>query len=77
MGILRIFKTSTCGACATEVPRIQEIGHKLGMSVRVIDVDHCPVSLKPRCEAVDFVPHLELDGRAISVQQLESMSPNR
>ena len=74
MSKITVFKTSWCDACKTEVPRVQKAAHKLGYSVNVIDIERCPVNLKSKCSAVDFVPHVELDGRVISVEKLVSMA---
>ena len=74
MSKIIVFKTSWCDACKSEVPRIQEAAHKLGYSVDVIDIERCPVNMKPRCDSVDFVPHVELDGEVISVDKLVSMA---
>ena len=74
---LRVYTTQWCGACKSELPRIRESAHKLGYSVSVVDVERCPVSLKERCEKVEWVPHVELDGKEISVNQLEQMASNK
>ena len=74
---LRVYTTQWCGACKSELPRIRESAHKLGYSIQVIDVERCPVNLKPECSQVEFVPHVELNGNEITVNQLVDMASKR
>lgn len=74
---IRVYVTEWCGACKTELPRIRESAHKLGYTVSVIDIDRCPVNLKPKCSGVEFVPHVELNGSEITVNQLVDMAQSK
>ena len=77
MSLLEVFVTSWCSACKTELPKIRKSASKLGLTPKIIDVDRCPVNRKDECAKVDFVPTVMLDGREISVQQLEQMASKR
>ena len=71
---IRVYVTEWCGACKSELPRIRESAHKLGYNVSVVDLDRCPVNLKPKCENIEWVPRVELDGREVTVNQLVDMA---
>lgn len=74
---LKVFVTSWCGHCKTEMPRIRAAASKLGYTTRVIDIDRCEAGDKAKCDQVSFVPHIELNGRQVSIIQLESMAQNK
>ena len=63
-----------CGACKAELPKIRAAASKLGYSVEQIDISKCSPSEKAKCNSITFVPHVELNGREISVQKLENMA---
>lgn len=73
MGI-KVWVASWCGACKAELPKIEAAASKLGYSVQRIDISQCPTSEKAKCESISFVPHIELNGREVSVSQLEGMA---
>jgi len=77
MTAIMVYMTSWCAACKSELPKIRESANKLGYSVSVVNIEKCPVNLKPKCESVDFVPHVELNGKPISVDQLRNMASKR
>lgn len=74
---LLVFTTAWCGACLSEMPRIKQAANKLGLTVQEVNVDRCSVQHKEICERIDFVPTVMLDGREITVSQLEGMAANR
>lgn len=77
MSSLVVYITRWCEACKGELPKIRRSASKLGLTPQIIDVDRCNVKKHPRCETVEFVPTVMLDGREISVQQLEQMASNK
>ena len=74
---LKVFVTEWCGHCKTEMPRIQAAASKLGITPRVIDVESCKGGEKAKCETIHFVPHVEYNGKQITVTQLEIMAQNK
>ena len=56
------------------MPKIRAAASKLGYSVQQIDISKCSPSDKAKCESINFVPHIELNGREVSVSQLEGMA---
>jgi len=74
---LKVFVTSWCGHCKTEMPRIRAAASKLGYTPKVIDIERCGVNDKAQCEQVSFVPHVELNGQQVTISQLESMAQNK
>lgn len=77
MSSLEVYIASWCRACKGELPKIRKSASKLGLTPTIIDVDRCPVNRKDECSKVEFVPTVMLDGREISVQQLEQMASNK
>ena len=71
---VRVYVTDWCGACKSALPQIRAVANKLGMRTEVVNVDRCPVNLKSACDAVNFVPHIEFNGREVSLEQLEGMA---
>lgn len=71
---LKVFTAKWCGACKAEMPKIRAAASKLGYSVQHVDISQCSPGDKAKCEGISFVPHLELNGREISVSQLEGMA---
>ena len=74
MSVVRVWTARWCGACKVELPKIRAAASKLGYSVQQIDISECGPSDKVKCEGIEFVPHIELNGREISVSQLEGMA---
>ena len=74
MSVIRVFTARWCNACKAELPKIRAAASKLGYSVQQIDISQCSPSEKAKCEAINFVPHIELNGREVSVSQLEGMA---
>ena len=71
---LKVFTAKWCGACKVELPKIRAAASKLGYSVQQIDISECAPRDKAKCQRIEFVPHIELNGREISVSQLEGMA---
>lgn len=71
MARLTVYVADWCGACKQEMPRIRQSARKLGYSVDVVDIERCSGTRKAKCDSVDFVPHVELNGAEISVAELE------
>ena len=71
---IRVYTARWCGACKAELPKIRAAASKLGYSVQQIDIAKCSPSEKAKCNSITFVPHVELNGREISVSQLEGMA---
>ena len=69
-----VYTTQWCGACKSALPQIRAVANRLGMRTEVVDLDRCPVNMKSACDAVAFVPHIEYNGREVSLEQLESMA---
>ena len=74
---LTVYTTSWCEACKTELPKIRQSASKLGLTPQIIDLDRCPVNRKDECSKVEWVPTIMLDGKEVSVQQLEQMAESR
>ena len=60
-----------CEYCAADYPKVVQTAQKLGYSVEKVDVDRCPVNLKERCNKIEWVPTVELDGKIMSVQEFQ------
>ena len=69
-----VYTTQWCGACKSALPQIRAVANRLGMRTEVIDVDRCKPGLEDRCSRVEFVPHIEFNGREVSLEQLENMA---
>lgn len=61
-----VYTAKWCGACKSQVPRIQELAQSGGFTVELIDVDSEDPETKRRAEHVRFVPHIEYLGSEIS-----------
>lgn len=77
MSSLVVYVTSWCEACKGELPKIRRSASRLGLTPQIVDVDRCPVNRKDECSKVEFVPTVMLDGKEISVRQLEQMAESR
>ncbi len=71
---VRVYLTSWCEACKTELPKIREAANKLGVKVQITDVDRCDVKQHPRCAIIDFVPTVFYEGREVSVSELRKIA---
>jgi len=74
---ITVFITDWCGACKATLPQIKAVANKLGLRTEVVNLDRCPVNMKNVCDAVNFVPHIEFNGREVSLEQLEGMAQKR
>ena len=75
MSVIRYYSTNWCGYCKTEYPKVEKIAARLGYKVEKINVDQCPVSLKRQCDRIDAVPMVEINGKVMSVSELEKLNP--
>lgn len=74
MPTVEVYSQKLCSACQVEVPRIIREAKALGLDVRVIDLDTCPVSKQDACSRVDVVPTLMYQGREISLGDLKDIA---
>jgi len=74
---IRVYVTEWCGACKATLPQIRAAANKLGVKTEVVDVDRCKPGLEDRCSRVEFVPHIEYNGREVSLEQLKGMAGKR
>ena len=74
MVTVEVYSQKSCLACKTEVPRIIREANALGIEVRTIDVDRCPVDAKNRCARVEYVPMLMYQGREIGISDLAEIA---
>lgn len=70
---LTLYKTAWCGYCADAEPIVQQEASRLGLSMEIVDVEKCPIDKTLKCSTINAVPHLELDGREISLEELKRM----
>ena len=69
-----VYVTEWCGHCKSSLPQIRAVANRLGLRTEVVDLDRCPVNMKSACDSVNFVPHIEYNGREVSLEQLEGMT---
>jgi len=69
------YSTDWCGHCEAEYPKVEQIAQKLGYQVEKINVERCPVNLKEKCDSIEAVPMVQIDGKIITVSELESRNP--
>lgn len=62
MNTITIYKSDSCGACATVVPLITRLARKKGVSVNIVDVDDCG----KKCDNIKYVPFIEVDGHKMN-----------
>ena len=74
MSVIRYYSTDWCGFCKTEYPKVEKIAARLGYKIEKINVEQCPVTLKKTCDRVDAVPMVELNGKIMSVSELEKLT---
>jgi thiol-disulfide isomerase/thioredoxin len=74
---LVIFKTDWCGHCREQVPQAVDIANRLGIQSEVVDINRCSGDQKSKCESVEYVPHMELNGREVSLEQLRERLSRR
>jgi len=75
MSIIRFYSTDWCGYCKSEYPKVEKIAARLGYKVEKINVEQCPVNLKRQCDRIDAVPMVEINGKVMSVSELEKLNP--
>jgi len=73
MTTIRFYSTDWCGFCKSEYPKVEQIAARLGYKVEKINVDQCPVYLKKTCDRVEAVPMVEIDGKIMTVSELEKL----
>lgn len=77
MPTIEVYIQHGCEACEVEVPRIIREANALGISVRQIDLDTCPVNKRETCDSVSVVPTLMYQGREISLSDLKQIAEGR
>ena len=77
MPSIEVYSQKLCSACEVEVPRIVRECKALGLDVRVIDLDTCPVSRQSTCDRVEVVPTLMYQGREIGLSDLKKIAESR
>jgi thiol-disulfide isomerase/thioredoxin len=75
MSVIRYYSTNWCGFCESEFPKVERIASKLGYTIERINVEQCPIRLKQKCESIDAVPVVELNGKIMTVSELEKLNP--
>ena len=75
MSTIRFYSTDWCGFCKSEYPKVEQIAKRLGYKIEKINVDQCPVNLKKTCDRVVAVPMVEIDGKIMTVSELEKLKP--
>jgi len=64
MTMLKIYSSKQCGACEQVVPILERLSSEHGVPFQIIDVDDCG----KKCDYIEYVPHLEFNGKEISVE---------
>ena len=75
MSVIRYYSTDWCGFCESEFPKVKQIANRLGYKVERVNVEQCPIDLKKRCDSIDAVPMIELNGKIMSVKEFERLNP--
>ena len=75
MSVIRYYSTDWCGFCKSEFPKVKRIANRLGYKVERINVEQCPLKLKKRCDSIDAVPMIEINGKIMSVSEFERLNP--
>ena len=74
MSVIRFYSTDWCGFCKSEYPKVEKIAARLGYKIEKINVEQCPVNLKKKCASIDAVPVIELNGKIMTVSELEKLT---
>lgn len=74
MTIIRYYSAVWCSPCSTEYPKVVKAANKLGFKVERIDIDRCPINLEKKCGQIEFVPTIELNGKLMSVPELQEIA---
>jgi len=74
MPTIEVYTQRGCNACEVEVPRIIREANALGIEVRQVDIDHCPVNRLDSCNRVEVVPTLMYQGREIGLSDLKQIA---
>ena len=77
MPTVEIYIQRSCHACEVEVPRIIREANALGIDVRQVDIDQCPVNKQETCSSIEVVPTLMYQGREISLSDLKQIAEGR
>jgi thiol-disulfide isomerase/thioredoxin len=64
------FYADWCGSCETILPKLEAYARRNGMMFEKVNVDHCTTD---KCESIDAVPHVLVDGQPVSDRHLEQM----
>ena len=63
-----------CEYCKADYPKVVQTAKKLGLSVEKVDVERCPANLKAKCDNVEWVPLVELDGKMMTVSEFQAQA---
>ena len=74
MVTIEIYSQQQCEACHVEIPRIIREANALGIEVRQIDIDRCPVNRQNTCARVEYVPTLMYQGKEIGISDLAEIA---
>ena len=74
MPTVEVYSQKSCNACHVEVPRIIREAKALGIYVRVIELDTCPVNRQEICDSIQVVPTLMYQGREIGLGDLKDIA---
>jgi len=77
MPTVEVYAQKSCEACRTEVPRIVHEAKALGIDVRIIDIDTCPVNRENTCSNIEVVPTLMYQGKEIGLSDLKRIAERR
>ena len=62
------FYADWCGSCKAVLPKLEAYARREGIMFEKVNLDHCKTD---KCESIEAVPHVMLDGRVMSDKQLE------
>ena len=77
MPTIEVYTQRGCNACEVEVPRIIREANALGIEVRTVDIDRCPVNRMDTCRVIEVVPTLMYQGQEIGLSDLKRIAENR
>ena len=71
---VEVYKQTGCHACETEIPKMKQEAKRLGIELKIVDVDRCPVDKKDTCNNIEWVPNLQYKGQEITIGQLAAIA---
>lgn len=64
---ITVYKSNSCGGCKEIMPLIRKLAKKKGVTVKVVDIEHCKD--RKKCDGIQYVPYLEFRGREIKTSK--------